>query len=101
MRKLYEAQDLLLRELDKLAPADQPAGQVENAVQDIENNLGSILEQEIPAEPAEPAPPEPKEPARTGVKEPARTGVRERTPAGLDSTRRFDDLQFGKDYEIR
>ncbi len=87
--KLYQAQDMLLQELDRLTPAPrEEADPVEEAAQDIENNLEQVLEKETPEPPPEPEEPEP---APVGGGKPA---------LDLEATRRFEDLQFGKDYEI-
>lgn len=90
---LFQAQELTLRELTKLGPAPErsPEAQVAEAAQVIENNLAQVLEQEARAEAPKPA--QPEEPARREAAE----GVRD----GISATRRFDDLQFGRDYEIR
>lgn len=94
---LFQAQELTLRELAKLAPLPQQEPEEEDkvgeAAQDIEDNLAQVLEQETPQE--EPAPRE-----EAPVPVPAAAPVRLADPE-LESTRRFDDLQFGKDYEIR
>ena len=91
--KLYQAQDMLLQELDRLSPAPQEeADRVEEAAQDIENNLEQVLEKETPEPAPEPEDPEPEP-------EPAPVGGGKRL-LDLDATRRFEDLQFGKDYEI-
>lgn len=91
--KLYQAQDMLLQELDRLSPAPQEeADRVEEAAQDIESNLEQVLEKETPEPAPEPEDPEPEP-------EPAPVGGGKRL-LDLDATRRFEDLQFGKDYEI-
>lgn len=89
---LFQAQELTLRELTKLGPDPEktPEAKMDEAVQDIESNISQIIEQEAKAEQ-----PVPQEKLR-----------REPVPAGgsrteIEATRRFDDLQFGKDYEIR
>lgn len=90
--KLYQAQEILLQELDRLTPAQQAAADpVEEAAQDIENNLEQVLEKESPEPTPEPEPEPEPEPAAVGG------GKRE---LDLEATRRFEDLQFGRDYEI-
>lgn len=95
---LFQAQELTLRELTKLGPNPEKTqeAKMDEAAQDIENNLSQIIEQEeaLAAEPPQEEPPH-REPAPAGA-------VRSEAPdSELESTRRFDDLQFGKDYEIR
>lgn len=94
---LFQAQELTLRELTKLGPgpARSPEAQVAEAAQAIENNLAQVLEQEAREEGTKPPPPE--EPARRDPV-PAQSKA---SPADISATRRFDDLQFGRDYEIR
>lgn len=113
--KLFEAQELVLRELDKLTP---PASQekleaaVDKAAQDIENSMGERLAKEAAAqEPAKPAekgeepagesaaPAEQAEPPREAAAVAA--GSARRGVIDLEATRRFENLEFGKDYEIR
>lgn len=104
--KLYQAQDLLLRELDKLVPDSSAAaeeGRVETAAQDIESSMDSIVKKDPPRH----AEPQPEQPAGHDHRSPAPAHAaaspknRERESVDLDHTRRFEDLQFGKDYEIR
>lgn len=91
--KLYQAQDLLLQELNRLVPEAAPAADpVEETAQAIENNLEQILTGEAP----EGEPEEPSEPAPAAV-----SAATRRDSAPMEATRRFDDLQFGRDYEIR
>lgn len=94
---LFQAQELTLRELTKLGPAPEKTqeAKMDEAVQDIESNLSQIIEQESKPEP--PAPREEPQPRR----EPAPAGAVRTGGPPLEPTRRFDDLQFGKDYEIR
>lgn len=96
---LFQAQELTLRELTKLGPApdSSPEVHVAEAAQDIENNLAQVLEQESREEAVAPPPPPAEEPARSdSVPAEGRDA-----PADISATRRFDDLQFGRDYEIR
>lgn len=92
--KLYEAQALLLQELGKLAPAPKPEEEdrVEHAVQDIESNLTQIFSQED------------SEAAHEDTKD-LNPAAAPEAPDELqldpDATRRFEDLKFGRDYEIR
>lgn len=97
VRKLYQAQDMLLTELDKLVPDTiSREDSITEAAQDIENNLDQILADQREPEPKpEPEPdpqpePEPEPEARAG-----------KPPISADATRRFEDLQFGRDYEIK
>jgi len=91
---LFQAQELTLRELTKLGPDPKksPEAKMEETVQDIENNLSQIIEQESKSEPLK---------EDQSYREPAPAGaVRDSAPP-IEATRRFADLQFGKDYEIR
>ena len=108
---LFQAQELTLRELTKLGPAPERSQEVQmkEAVQDIENNLSQILDgEEQEVQEKQPAQSQPhREPQSQPHREPQ--SRREPAPVGggrsdrgeIDATRRFDDLQFGKDYEIR
>lgn len=98
---LFQAQELTLRELTKLGPVPDRSQEIkmDEAVQDIENNLSQILDQQAQEE--LPPQPQPSQPHPHPHREPAPAGGPRGTPSDLDSTRRFDDLQFGKDYEIR
>lgn len=87
--KLYEAQALLLQELGKLAPAAQPEeARLEGAVQDIESNLNQIFAQE-------------EEEDREDTKDLSQPAPEPPVELDPDATRRFEDLKFGRDYEIR
>lgn len=95
VRKLYQAQDLLLSELDKLVPqTSSTEDSITEAAQDIENNLDQLL-----GDQSEPAQPKSEPEAETPAPE---AEEREGRPAiSADATRRFEDLQFGRDYEIK
>lgn len=95
--KLYEAQSMLLSELGKLAPAPRTAeDRVDTAIHDIESNLSQILTQE-PAIPSAPQDPDDTKDLAQNRPDPD-----EEAPAlDPDATRRFEDLKFGRDYEIR
>lgn len=94
---LFQAQELTLRELTKLGPAPEKTqeAKMDEAVQDIESNLSQIIEQESRPEPSKEVQSQPPR------REPAPAGAVKGAAPELESTRRFDDLQFGKDYEIR
>lgn len=115
-KKLYEEQMAFLDTLDEVFPpvATQPEPSVAEAVQDIANSVQRLLEQEEPT--AEREAQDEREstvefavPAAETTEEdeavPLRIGAEdeddgERTtvfPGGLD----LDNLQFGKDYEIK
>lgn len=106
---LFQAQELTLRELTKLGPDPEktPEAKVDEAVQDIENNLSQIIEQEdkeakeAKAKEAKEAVEPPKEEQQPPRREPVPAGGVKEVDPGLEATRRFDDLQFGRDYEIR
>lgn len=103
---LFQAQELTLRELTKLGPAPgkPPEVKLEETAQDIENNLAQVLEQEAKeAAQAKKVTEQPRsEEAPATRREPAPAGGRGPTPVpAVEATRRFDDLQFGRDYEIR
>lgn len=103
---LFQAQELTLRELTKLGPVPEKSqeAKVEEAVQDIENNLAQVLAEEIQVQEeqtaAEPQP-KPAQPQPRREPAPVSGGRSSSASSSLESTRRFDDLQFGKDYEIR
>ena len=86
--KLYDAQCALLAGLDKLNPAPAAEDRVESAMADIEDAVSQLTAGETPA----PVPETPK--------------AAEKPDADADDTlvfssARFEDLQFGKDYEIK
>lgn len=95
---LFQAQELTLRELTKLGPAPgkPPEVKLEEAAQDIENNLAQVLEQEAKEAAEQPRPEE-----AAARREPAPAGRGPVPAPAAEATRRFDDLQFGRDYEIR
>lgn len=118
--KLYGAQGRLLEELDKLAPAAGASeAKAASAAEDIEHNLNQMLteEEEAPAQAAPKAEvkPEPKPEPKAESK--SRFEIIDLTPPAPvaedeededdgytlnpEATRRFEDLKFGKDYEIR
>lgn len=103
---LFQAQELTLRELTKLGPAPEKSSEVKmaEAAQDIENNLAQVLEKEVQEEAQAKQAPEQLRPeeAPSPRREPAPAGGRGPVPVpAVEATRRFDDLQFGRDYEIR
>ena len=113
VRKLYQAQDILLSELDKLVP-EGISDSISEAAQDIESSLDQILsDRKEPAKPepepvpepepeAEPEPePEPEAEPRQAPEAEAAEKRPGKPPISPDATRRFEDLQFGRDYEIR
>lgn len=94
---LFQAQELTLRELTKLGPVPEKTqeAKMEKAMQDIESNLSQIIEQESKSEPPK------EEQSQPPHREPAPAGAVRSTAPKLEPTRRFEDLQFGRDYEIR
>lgn len=101
VRKLYQAQDILLSELDKLVP-EGISDSISQAAQDIESSLDQLLSDQSESvkeslEPEREAEPQPR-PEEVPEAEEMRPG---KPPISPDATRRFEDLQFGKDYEIR
>lgn len=101
---LFQAQELTLRELTKLGPAPgkPPEVKLEEAAQDIENNLAQVLEQEAKeAAQAKEAHEQSRSEEAPVRREPAPAGRGPAPAPAVEATRRFDDLQFGRDYEIR
>ena len=101
---LFQAQELTLRELTKLGPAPEKSPEVKmaEAAQDIENNLAQVLEQEAKEAAQVKTSEQPRSEEAPARREPAPAGGRGPAPVpAVEATRRFDDLQFGRDYEIR
>lgn len=84
LRAMHEQEIVLLNGLSQLAPPAPPAPEPSAAVEaDIEASLSDLIHPKEDASSAEPVEPEP-----------------EQEELDPDATRRFEDLQFSKDYKI-
>ena len=80
LRALQAGQAAMLDELDQVVPPDLK--EEDDPAADIQASLSALNRAEPEPEPAQPAP------------------APQAEPEDLDATRRFEDLQFGQDYEI-
>lgn len=106
--QLLDGQSRLLEDLDSLVPPgeDRLEETVEDAARDIESSLSQMLTPEgEDEEEGKPTQAEGEPTQDEGEPAPAREPVpaaskRKGEVIDLEATRRFEDLQFGKDYEI-
>lgn len=80
LRALQAKQDAMLDELDQVVPPELK--EEDDPAADIQASLSALGRTEPEPEPVQPAP------------------APQAEPEDLDATRRFEDLQFGQDYEI-
>ena len=80
LRALQAKQDAMLDELDQVVPPELK--EEDDPAADIQASLSALNRTEPEPEPVQPAP------------------APQAEPEDLDATRRFEDLQFGQDYEI-
>ncbi len=80
LRALQAKQDAMLDELDQVVPPELK--EEDDPAADIQASLSALSRTEPEPEPVQPAP------------------APQAEPEDLDATRRFEDLQFGQDYEI-